>query len=349
MAYTAINKYTDYFKTKLYTGTGSNGNAITGVGFQPDFLWIKDTVNVYSHRFYDAIRGVNSALNSDNTAAASQYSQYGQLTSFDSDGFTVGQGSSNGAAMNDANDEHCSWNWKANGTGSSNSDGSVTSTVSASTAGGFSIVTWTGTGATATIGHGLGVKPEMIWIKNTGAVENWIVYHKSIGSGNNLKLNLSDAQQDTTGAFNDTDPTTSVFTVHTNTNANQSGQLHVAYCFASKKGYSKVGNYIGSGETDGPFVYTGFAPQFVLFKRSTGSAGDWQLWDRTRDPFNPTEKAIHPNAAGGASTDQDIDMLSNGFKIRSNTGHLNNSTTSFPYLAIGQTMVGTNDTPVVAR
>jgi len=342
MAYTTINKHTAYFNTVLYTGNGSNGKAVTGVGFSPEFIWIKARSGTRNHNVWDIVRGNTKRLLPNTTGAETTETS---VTSFDSDGFTL----DSGTTSNHSGTNFASWNWKANGAGSSNSDGSVTSTISASTASGFSIVTWTGTGATATIGHGLGVKPEMIWIKNTGAVENWIVYHKSIGSGNNLKLNLADAQQDTTGAFNDTDPTTSVFTVHTNTNANQSGQVHVAYCFASKKGYSKVGNYIGSGETDGPFVYTGFAPQFVLFKRSTGSAGDWQLWDRTRDPFNPTEKAIHPNAAGGASTDQDIDMLSNGFKIRSNQGHLNNSTTSFPYLAIGQTMVGTNDTPVVAR
>ena len=342
MAYTTINKHTAYFNTVLYTGNGSNGKAVTGVGFSPEFIWIKARSGTRNHNVWDIVRGNTKRLLPNTTGAETTETS---VTSFDSDGFTL----DSGTTSNHSGTNFASWNWKANGAGSSNSDGSVTSTISASTASGFSIVTWTGTGATATIGHGLGVKPEMIWIKNRGATENWIVYHAGIGSGNNLKLNLADAQQDTTGAFNDTDPTTSVFTVHTNTNANQSGQVHVAYCFASKKGYSKVGTYIGSGETDGPFVYTGFAPQFVLFKRTTGSAGDWQLWDRKRDPFNPTELAIHANASGGPSNDQDIDILSNGFKIRSNTGHLNNSTTSFAYIAFGQTIVGTNDIPATAR
>jgi len=340
MAYTTINKHTDYFNTVLWTGNGST-MTITDVGFNADLVWTKLRSGTDDHRLFDKVRGINKYVKSNSTAAQTTDA----ILSTTSDGYSLasaGEVTANTGTF-------VGWNWLANGAGSSNSDGSVTSTVSASTTAGFSIVTWTGTGATATIGHGLGVKPEMIWIKNTGAVENWIVYHAGIGSGNNLKLNLADAQQDTTGAFNDTDPTTSVFTVHTNTNANQSGQPMVAYCFASKKGYSKVGTYIGSGETDGPFVYTGFAPQFVLFKRSTGSAGDWQLWDRKRDPFNPTELAIHANASGGASNDQDIDILSNGFKIRSNAGHLNNSTTSFAYIAFGQTIVGTNDIPATAR
>ena len=186
MAYSSISKPSLHFNTKLYTGNGST-QSITGVGFQPDWVWFKNRSSSQNHRLFDAVRGAGKNLVSNNTGAEinAGTGTSGQLRTFDSDGFSVGSDGS----VNNNGENIASWNWKANSSGSSNSDGSVTSTVSANTTAGFSIVKWTGTGATATVGHGLGVKPSMIIIKNTGATENWVVYHGSLGAEKNIKLN----------------------------------------------------------------------------------------------------------------------------------------------------------------
>ena len=345
MAYTTINKHTDYFNTKLYSGNYQS-HAITGVGFQPDWVWIKERSSTSSHRLMDAVRGVGKGLSSDNTTA--EESLAALLTSFDSDGFTVG--ADNGVNQN--NQTYAAWNWKANGSGSSNSDGSVASTVSANTTAGFSIVKWTGTGATATVGHGLGVKPSMIIIKNTGAVENWVVYHGSLGAEKNIKLNNTEAQQDTTGAFNDTEPTSSVFTVHTNTNVNQSGQVMIAYCFAEKTGYSKFGSYTGNGNADGTFVYTGFKPSFVLVKRYSGTE-QWQMTDSARDKdVSPNFARLNPDTTSAESTNTTwakIEKFSNGFKLGGTDTVSNGSGSTYIYMAFGQSLVGSNNVPCTAR
>ena len=345
MAYTTINKHTDYFNTKLYSGNYQS-HAITGVGFQPDWVWIKERSSTSSHRLMDAVRGVGKGLSSDNTTA--EESLAALLTSFDSDGFTVG--ADNGVNQN--NQTYAAWNWKANGSGSSNSDGSVASTVSANTTAGFSIVKWTGTGATATVGHGLGVKPSMIIIKNTGAVENWVVYHGSLGAEKNIKLNNTEAQQDTTGAFNDTEPTSSVFTVHTNTNVNQSGQVMIAYCFAEKTGYSKFGSYTGNGNADGTFVYTGFKPSFVLVKRYSGTE-QWQMTDSARDKdVSPNFARLNPDTSSAESTNTTwakIEKFSNGFKLGGTDTVSNGSGSTYIYMAFGQSLVGSNNVPCTAR
>ena len=345
MAYTTINKHTDYFNTKLYSGNYQS-HAITGVGFQPDWVWIKERSSTSSHRLMDAVRGVGKGLSSDNTTA--EESLAALLTSFDSDGFTVG--ADNGVNQN--NQTYAAWNWKANGAGSSNSNGSVASTVSANTTAGFSIVKWTGTGATATVGHGLGVKPSMIIIKNTGAVENWVVYHGSLGAEKNIKLNNTEAQQDTTGAFNDTEPTSSVFTVHTNTNVNQSGQVMIAYCFAEKTGYSKFGSYTGNGNADGTFVYTGFKPSFVLVKRYSGTE-QWQMTDSARDKdVSPNFARLNPDTTSAESTNTTwakIEKFSNGFKLGGTDTVSNGSGSTYIYMAFGQSLVGSNNVPCTAR
>ena len=346
MAYTTINKHTDYFNTKLYSGNYQS-HAITGVGFQPDWVWIKERSSTSSHRLMDAVRGVGKGLSSDNTTA--EESLAALLTSFDSDGFTVG--ADNGVNQN--NQTYAAWNWKANGSGSSNSDGSVASTVSANTTAGFSIVKWTGTGATATVGHGLGVKPSMIIIKNTGAVENWVVYHGSLGAEKNIKLNNTEAQQDTTGAFNDTEPTSSVFTVHTNTNVNQSGQVMIAYCFAEKTGYSKFGSYTGNGNADGTFVYTGFKPSFVLVKRYSGTE-QWQMTDSARDKdVSPNFARLNPDTSSAESTNTTwakIEKFSNGFKLGGTDTVSNGSGSTYIYMAFAEApLVGSNNVPCTAR
>ena len=352
MAYTTINKSSDYFNTKLYTGTATsagNTQAITGVGFQPDWVWIKNRGGAYQHVLYDAVRGVNKEVRSSQSIAEVDSGANGYLSGFDSDGFTTNAGTNEGNHVNNTGDNFVSWNWLANGTGSANTDGSISSTVSASTTSGFSIVTYDGTGsAGATVGHGLGVAPSMILAKKMdGAASNWAVYHKSLGATKYLILNSTTASVTSNTRWNNVEPTSSVFTVGSSGDVNNNGETVVAYCFAEKKGFSKFGSYTGNGNADGTFVYTGFKPAFVMFKGNNTS--DWQLWDNKRDTFNPVEKAIHPNANGGASTDQDIDFLSNGFKIRSNQAHLNGSGVEFIYMAFGQSLVGSNNVPCTAR
>ena len=344
MAYTTINKSNLHFNTKLYTGNGTDNHAITGVGFQPDFVWIKTRSTTGFHRLQDAVRGTTKEIYSNSDAGES--TDTNTLKSFDSDGFTLGTT----ADYNGNGRTQASWNWKANGAGSSNSDGSVTSTVSANTTAGFSIVKWTGTGATATIGHGLGAKPSVVLIKNTGASENWVMYHSSLGATHNVKLNNTEAQQDTTGAFNDTEPTSSVFTVHTNTNVNQSGQVMIAYVFTEKTGYSKFGSYTGNGNADGTFVYTGFKPAFVMIKR-TDSTNSWGLFDNKRNSSNPVNKLLVANASSVEDANNTrIDMYSNGFKPRINDPLENASGGSYIYMAFAEApLVGTNDIPCTAR
>ena len=351
MAYTTVDDGSQYFNTVLYTGNGST-NAITGVGFQPDWVWGKCRSAAQHHRLFDSSRGalkniISSATNAEATTANS-------LTSFDSDGFTLGSDDN----LNFNTRTFVAWNWKANaGTTSSNTDGSITSTVQANTTAGFSIVTYTGTGSNATVGHGLGKAPEWIMIKRRDATGEWIVYQKSFsedGSGefNLVNLNDTDATQEF-GAFNfmqSTSPTSSVFYTDGQSEMNASGGTFVAYCFAPIQGYSKFGTYEGNGNADGPFVYTGFKPAFILMKNIDG-AENWLIYDNKRDPDNVIAEALLPNsssATGGSSNA--MDLLSNGFKLRQSAGSLNGSNKTFIYMAFAEhPFVSSKGVPVTAR
>jgi len=349
MAYTTIKKSTDYFNTKLYTGTGAT-RSITGVGFQPDWVWIKARNYNDNHRIVDAVRGVTKDIYSDLNLA--EGTNTNGLTAFGSDGFTLGSD----GGYNGNTDSYASWNWLANNTsGSSNTDGSITSTVSANTTSGFSIVKWTGSGATATIGHGLGSVPKMIIVKNTNASENWIVYHSTLGSSKHLKLNLSDAEATTGGTWNHTNPTANVFTVHTNTNVNANGNSMIAYCFTDVTGYSKFGSYVGNSNTDGTFVYTGFKPAFVMIKNTT-NGNNWFILDNKRTLFNLADDSLFPNSNSAEMTTQPtnygLDILSNGMKMRTSGDHLvnnnNASGNTYIYMAFAEEpLVG--DNPATAR
>ena len=349
MAFTTISKHTDYFNTVLYTGNGST-QSITGVGHQPDFTWIKNRSTTHDHILTDVVRGVTKDLRSNNTDAEATDSN--GLTAFGTDGFTVGSK----VNINNNGSNIVSWNWKAGGgQGSANTDGTINTTyTSANTTSGFSIIKYTGTGSNGTVGHGLGVAPKMVIVKVLDNANDWMVGHEGADATNPWHkycyLNGASVVEDAATFWNDTAPTSSVVSLGTHSYVNYSGRNYIMYAFADKVGFSQIGRYYGTGSaTNGPFISTTFKPQFVLFKRTTGSAGDWQLWDTKRDPFNPTEKAIHPNASGGASTDQDIDILSNGFKIRSDQGHLNADGVWFLYMAFGQSLVGSNNTPCTAR
>ena len=340
----------DFFNTKLYAGNSST-QAITGVGFQPDFVWLKNRTDTNNHRLYDASRGVENSLISDDNSAQSTSTG---LTAFDSDGFTLGStGSQNGTGH-----DYASWNWKA-GTTSGLSGGTLTPTAySINTTSKFGIYTYSGTGATATIAHGLGVAPGLIIVKRTDTTANWAVYQeKNIAAPatDYLILNLTNVTDDDVNLWNDTAPTSTVFTIKSDAKVNNSSGTYVAYAFANVKGYSKIGTYKGnSSSTDGPFAYTGFKPAFVMVKAPTQTV-DWWIVDNKRLGYNVDNNALYPNDNKVESTSDFLDLLSNGFKLRSGSGggSVNISNTSgepYLYIAFAESpIVSSNDVPTVAR
>ena len=355
MAYTTIDDPEAYFQVKTYTGTGSS-NALTLDGdtdMQPDMVWIKSRSHARIHTITDAVRGVTEEIYPD--LADAEDTQAEGLTAFGSDGFTVG------THINYNNDTYTyvAWCWKANGSGSSNSNGSITSTVSASTDAGFSIVSWSGSGANATIGHGLGAEPKIIFLKIRTAGNNWQVYNKSIGSGNALYLNTTDASESNTG-WQSTDATSSVFSVSDGTAVNGSGASLIAYCFADVQGFSKVGSYVGNGSSsDGTFVYTGFRPAFVLTKGSSAAGLNWLLMDNKRHSvapasggtnFNVIDRQLMPNLSNADDTNENIDFLSNGFKWYRDGGDSNYDGRTYVYMAFAEApFVNSNGVPCNAR
>ena len=345
MAYTTINKSTDHFNTKLYTGTGSS-NSFTGVGFQPDWVWLKRRDATTDHELYDAVRGVQKEIGSNTTAAETSDPSF--LTAFDSDGFTLG----NHGGINNNGNTYVSWNWKANGAGSANTDGSINTTAtSANTTAGFSIVKYTGTGSNATIGHGLGVAPKMIIVKNLTDARSWGVYHASLGATQGIDLDGTGAAGSASSYWNDTAPTTSVFSIGT---ANNTGaaQTYVAYCFAEKTGFSKFGSYVGNGNTDGAFVYTGFKPAFVMLKYASpsGGVGNWGIHDSKRDVDNPVQKGLIANSTAIEDSHDFMDILSNGFKLKSTSSNRNENGSTYIFMAFAEApLVGSNNTPATAR
>jgi hypothetical protein len=326
-----------YFQTTTYAGTGStrsvdqSGNST----FEPGFVWIKARDAAYDHALYDQVRGATEELKSNASSAESTIST--GLTAFESDGFQVGSR----LGVNDGTKNFAAWQWAADGTsGSSNTDGSITSTVSANTTSGFSIVSYTGTGANATVGHGLGAvgAPKMIIIKNRPDVDNWIVYHEAMGATKGLSLNNTAAPTTAITYFNNTAPTSSVFSIGSGGGTNGSGDAQIAYCFAEVENFSKLGSYIGNGSTDGSFVYTAFRPAFVILKR-TNTAQEWQLYDSERDPINVANHKLEPNSSSAESiltTDNNLDFLSNGFKLRKGNGGMNASGSTYIYMAFAE-------------
>ena len=311
MAYTTINKGSSYFNTITYTGTGSS-NSLTGVGFKPDWVWIKKRNGAVGHRLYDAVRGVQNTLFSQDTAVEAT-GQSTTLTAFNSDGFTV----ISEGGVNASGDTYVAWNWLANGAGVSNTAGTISSTVSANTTSGFSIVAYQGTSVAGTIGHGLGVAPKMIIIKRrTAFAEDWLVYHASLGATKNLKLNTNAAEATSSSPFNDTAPTSTVFSVESDGTTNSSSSTYIAYCFAEIKGYSKFGSYTGNGNANGTFVYTGFKPAFVINKR-TNAVSNWTVTDNKRNAYNGLFSTLFPNLDNAQETTaaRSMDLFSNGFKF----------------------------------
>ena len=338
----------DHFNTVLWTGNGSNSHGITGVGFKPDWVWIKERTNASSQYLIDSSRGLGTgdsfrALLSDNVD--SEYTGLNdQLRTLDSDGFTLDDNTDTNFYVNRNNETYVAWNWKANGgTTSSNSDGSQTTTVQANTTAGFSIVLYTGTGSTDTFGHGLGAVPKWFFTKTRSTTGDWIVYHGANTSAPQtdfLKLNETNATEDLNTMYNDTAPTSTVFTLSTNGDVNTSGRTQVGYCFAEVEGYSKFGSYTGNDATNGAFIYTGFSPAWVMLKYVSGSAGgtkNWIMYDNKRSSINLNDNTIYANASDAETADSsfDIDLLSNGFKLRNAEGPVNNAA-EYIYMAFAE-------------
>jgi len=344
MAYTTINKGSSYFNTVIYTGTGSS-LSVTGVGFQSDFRWLKQRSYVGYHQFNDTLRGITKYLFSNATDA--EYTDANGFTAIGSDGFTVGTN----AGFNTNGGTLVAWNWLAGGAGVSNTSGSISSTVSANPTAGFSIVSYTGTGANATVGHGLGVAPKMVICKTRSTSADWYVYHASMGTNKNIYLNSTGASITSNLWWNNTAPTSTVFSVGDQTGNNGSGITIIAYCFADIKGYSKFGSYTGNGSTDGPFVYTGFKPAFVMFKNSTTAGTNWQINDSARDTFNVMNKRLAPSTSDAEATDYNFgDFLSNGFKIRQTDQTWNRSGDTYIYMCFASNpFVTSGGIPVTAR
>ena len=354
MAYTDIDKPSDYFNTKLYTGNGtaigSGGLAVTGVGFQPDWVWLKNrTTSDRSHQVYDVIRGVTKGLKTNSADAENTSSE--RLTAFGSDGFTVG----NNGDVNTSGNAHVSWNWKA-GTSFTNDAsatgiGSIDSTGSVNTDAGFSIVSYTGNSTSgATVAHGLGVAPKVIIIKARDRGDNWILGHNSLGWTKYLQLNITNAVNTATNIWNDTAPTSNVFTLGDNTPINYTDNF-IAYCFAEKQTFSKFGSYVGNASTNGTFVYTGFKPAFAIFKKSAGT-GSWAIQDNKRTPFNVQKKSLFANLSDAEtdSTNDAVDFLSNGFKFRSDTANYNTNGDTYIYMAFAENpFVSSTGVPATAR
>ena len=349
MSYTTINKSSSFMNTKLYTGNGSTNHAITGVGFQPDLNWTKARTDTDPHTLTDAVRGATNYIMSSSSDGNNTNAEF--LKSFDSDGFTVG----NNARLNYNNYTYASWNWKAGTAVSGNTGGSgsyKTYSGSVNTTAGFSIIKYTGNGSAGhTIPHHLGAVPKMIIFKQlTGSNVDWRVYHEALGNTHRLCLNDTSASTNDDSAFNDTSPTSSVFTVGGSSSTNPNNYDMIAYCFAEIQGYSKFGSYTGNGNANGPFVYTGFKPAFILFKK-TNSTSEWFLYDNKRLGFNVLNSVFEANttSAEDSNTTIYIDMVSNGFKIRGTSGNTNTNGSNYIFMAFGQSLVGTNNIPNNAR
>ena len=341
MAYISFQP-SDYFNTKIFTGNGST-QSITGVGFQPDWVWIKNRDNANHNVLFDAVRGGSKVIYANLTNAEATASG---VTAFDSDGFTLG----NDSDTNRNTNSHASWNWKANGAGSSNTDGSITSTVSASTTSGVSVVKWTGSGGNATIGHGLGAVPKMIIVKSLANTTSWMVYHSAIGNNSEIYLNGTNAAAGSSTAWQDTDPTSSVFYVAGGggDGVNASGD-YIAYCFAEKKGFSKFGSYVGNGSASGTFIYTGFKPSFIMIKR-TDSTASWVMFDNKRLGYNVANYQLYANSTSTEGNNVLLDITSQGFKCRANHLDVNGSGASYIFMAFAEEpLVSSNGVPATAR
>lgn len=326
-----------------WTGDGSTARAITNSGsFKPDAVWIKERDLFIAHTLYNSIvgGGINKNLYPNNTldeAGGNTDATYGYLSSFNSDGFSIERGSNGSVSYTNKNaGTYVAWQWKAGqGTTSTNTSGSITSTVSVNPSAGFSIVTYAGNGVSgATIGHGLGVAPSFFIIKSRSGATNWTCYHQSLGNTYGIILNSTNAADPNTYWMN-TSPTSTTFKVDSFGGLNASGSNYVAYCWAEIAGFSKFGSYTGNGSADGSFVYCGFRPKFIMRKR-TDTTAYWVIYDTSRNPYNAANLDLYPNDASAEATGNDMDILSNGFKLRSAGSNMNASGGTYIYAAFAE-------------
>jgi hypothetical protein len=346
MAYTTINKGSSYFDTSLWTGTGAT-QSITSLNFQPDWLWVKSRSTASNHRSQNSVTGVTKGLNPNQTVAETTLTDC--VTSFNSNGFTLGADSQ--GYVNTSSRTYVGWSWLASNTTTANTAGTISSTVSANTTAGFSIVSYTGNGsAGATVGHGLGAVPKMMIHKDrtTGGYQ-WGIYTSTLGPTKNLNFTTG-ASNTATSYYNDTAPTSTVFSLGTNVGYNANTDSYIAYCFADVKGFSKMGSYTGNGSADGTFIYTGFKPAFVMIKR-TDSESQWVMLDSTRNTYNVTNLELYPNANDAEATgSRAIDILSNGFKIRTSGADINGSGGTMIYMTFASNpFVSSTSIPTTAR
>ena len=355
MAYTTIDDSSAHFQTLLYTGNGGS-QTMTNDGnsdLQPDFLWIKQRSGTENHYLGNSSIA-NKFLNSDRTDTESTNISGKELT-YNSDGFAFAGSDS---TWNGSSSTYVAWQWKANGGSTTTNDASATSVgtidsvYQANTTARFSIVTYSGSGSAGTIAHGLGVTPNWVIIKNRGSsARGWIVYHdKSHGTPEeNFTLLNTTAGVADLDRMNDTAPTSTVFSVSDDTHVNNGSDTYVAYCFANVQGYSKFGSYAGNNSTNGPFVYTGFTPAWVMIKRTDGGTNNWPIWDYQRGGYNGARAELYANLTNAEATDSAIDILSNGFKLRNASTEWNNGT-NYIYMAFAEhPFVSSKGVPTTAR
>ena len=346
MAYTDIDKPSDYFNTKLYTGTGSS-LANTGVGFQPDLVWIKGRSGATEHVLTDSVRGVTKELSSNDNGAEETVAQ--GLTAFGSDGFTVGTDGS----YNTSSATYTSWNWKAGTTSGIATNGSTDITPSAysfNQTAGFNVFKFTGAGNSGdTVAHGLGAIPEFIIIKVTGTTHGWITYHGALGGTKNLNLETSNGAATAVSRWNNTNPDSVNITLGNSNNVNGASTEYICYAFSGKQGYSKFGEYTGNGNANGTFVFLGFKPAFILFKKYSDTS-EWSMFDNKRNTFNVVNHHVYADLPNAEGDDDDLDFLSNGFKHRSAAGNTNGSSATYIYAAFAEApFVNSNEVPCNAR
>ena len=353
MAYTDIDKPSDYFDTLLYSGTGSS-NAITGLDFQPDWVSIKKRSAAGSGNVYDSVRGALKHISTNLTAAEETESSGAGLTTFGSNGFTVGTEPTGNGSVNQSSQTYVGWCWKAGGSASSNSNGTITSSVSANTDAGFSIVSYTGNGSdNATIGHGLGSSIDFVIVKRRNTTSNWLVQGSKVGTGYGQYLELNATNAIASASDNIKSVSSSLLTLGTNGSCNGSSDTYIAYCFAEKKGYSKFSSYTGNGNADGTFVYTGFKPAFVMVK-NTGVSEQWSMHDLKRNdaviPNYARLTADDSQAEATNTTFAKVEILSNGFKLGNSADVINDSGVEFIYMAFAeQPFVTSTGVPATAR
>ena len=357
MAYTTVNKSKAHQSAVLYTGNGASSQTITGVGHQPDLVWIKSRSDGANHQLQDAVRGKSGSnyqyVQMDTSSSQGVQGDSDGVNSLDADGFKVGY--TNSTAWNENAKNYVSWNWKANGAGSANTDGTInTTSTSVNTTAGTSIITFTGNGTSgATIGHGLGAKPHCFFIKNTtaGKTENFVMYHHIAGATKRFKIRASSRSETASTAYwNDTEPTSSVISLGNDNGVNLASDTYVVYAFTQKAGFSKFGQYEGNGSSNGPVVYTGFKPQSLIICRRD-SDDEIEMYDDVRAGYNSANYHLNMDLdhAEAALSDR-FDLLSNGFKLRAGpSGPINTDAKEYLYLAWGQSIVGTNNVPATAR